>query len=465
MGSAFSNSPGGCCCTPGWYDLYDSRLIPSTRGNRIVRVPLIGQSDDPGHDSWTDTQWGIQPSRGTAEHGTILGMQTPGQEYIWSFEQYPPGVSSTNLDLVLYDAAHQTELIRFANVPYDLNFDPTAGGGQTGTGGGTLGSIGFARDGGIGHPATMGIVEFSLANGLSFKPCAPSSDPSIYHVYSIAPRGWPKCGGARIDSSHTGYAAIGDVTADGARNLTLSGASLIKTVPDCSSIGLTLDYFNGHWTSLLTYTIRSTGKQFQSLWIDGSQIVEYQQPTGQPTTYFNIPHVCFPRAGSASDSYVVVPTVLWDFLPTSGVTINNPQGNGRWHDQTYQMVFVVYKNGTEVWRSARCSLNSICDRSSDKWLFLRTGATGDQVHSFPGSSQLEFTNGLYGDGAGGTIGGNIIYMARHDGTQIVPAGRDNATPHSMGPAMTNQHLFGAAVVCNTSLIPNTAPADLAFLAT
>jgi hypothetical protein len=458
MGSAFDWSPGGCCCTlPGWFDLYDSNLPAYIRNGEFVRVPVIGESDATADDSRAQINWSVPSSIGPIDNSYNWGGQNPGKEYVWRSEHSNTTQASY---MALYDTAAQTELTRIVDT---LGI----------SGGTTLGSenahggTGWNPDqiGTAGTTNFNGNINVFSSNG-TFTSTPINNDPTI-KINAMAPRNWPKTAATiQRDAQHLAF-VIGDLDAVGGTLAITNQQTIFEQSDIVRGYWAEFDYFLGHWGGYLVYQLNGSSEWRARLYVDNVLINDLHCPTDSPGSSTPIPralwynvHVGFPHE-TLGEGYVAVGTTMWQYYPTYYNSSQRvPPTDGIYAD-TYVRPrrVVIYKNGVEYWRSGKISVTTGFRYSSDRWLWLEVdNAWVNQNQSTAGTDVNEFTSGLFTSYAGTPQ----YYLIRHDGTQVIPIGKDETTPHQMGAPLNA--LQSGAIVCNTSLVPNTAPAELAYLA-
>ncbi len=150
-----------------------------------------------------------------------------------------------------------------------------------------------------------------------------------------------------------------------------------------------------------------------------------------------IPHICYPHE-SLGDGFVAVmqSTVLTSALTTSEM--------------------VVYRNGAELWRTDTSGQISAILGSTDRWIYFQTA--GD-------CTIPQVTKGEFSSSTGSQNTHGAFWIARHDGSQIIPLGiiSDNFKQiQSLSTGGSGNLSSGAThdfcFTRDSSIIPNALPA-------
>lgn len=442
MTSAFDWSPGGCCCRTEnvWFDLYHYE------GSIFRRKPTMGTADADDGDSLAQIGWAVSSSSPTTGGNQGLSGAVPGQELVWNVENISGG-----RQIVLYDMAAQSELARVGI--QDFQF---AGG--RGTGFGQAGGGVFQLPPTINYRQSMGVSPELFGSFFAFEPVriqtissagvftsqqetnpTPRENGTLPSIQIVAPRDWPWAAGVRnkagsVDEREFVFGRVGIQSG----TVTLLSPQVAATKPHESTVWVFFDYFLGHWAGVLQHGDGYT------LLIDGTEIATY------PTLKWGGVHIAFPHE-TLGAGYVAVATRTDE-------------------DAEFPFRTIIYKDGAEAWRTAKMRTQNALHQSNSRWLFQPVSRKFiTQFESLPGAVVSEMTNGLFDTAQG------AIYFMRHDGSQIIPAGRDTNTPRRMGNlifadagwnefASAYTNAFTREVVRNAALIPQTSPEDLAFLA-
>ncbi len=472
MGSAFDWSPGGCCCTAGgFFDLYcygGALAGWPEKGNqgKYVRCctmyPVNADASDTRDTSYP--AWVIEPHKPLRQW---LAVTSDGIA-VWAFVVATDGTAYC----VAYDAQAKTQLALFNQRDNGDIFPVSLAQGFNSPVGvqsfGAVNSTQYAQWGGTsavrqslivrntdGSVATTGPVSGgakTLADGVSqeitdisavldwphfavrrltytrlpvpnqsyFKP---TSSEFIQCELSAGVDGHFAWGNPQT-IRHVDYPSNMPVPAFGSSFL------LIPAITQW----LGYDHFGGTWAAGIAYQTGTSSAQNKIELIIGGQVV--QSITNASSYAVDLaPHICFPHE-TLGDGYVAVVQ-----------TVNLQTGTGG-------AELVVYKNGAELWRTNSGGHMERILGSTDRWIyFMSRGATIYQM------TNGEFTSATQDNH------NYAFWIAKHDGSQIMPLGILNDTFGTIQGTSTGSNFNIAlngvpdnSMARNSAIIPNTLPA-------
>ncbi len=468
MGSAFDWSPGGCCCTAGgFFDLYcygGALAGWPEKGNqgKYVRCctmyPVNADASDTRDTSYP--AWVIEPHKPLRQWS---GFTNDGA-IVWAFVVATDGTSYC----VAYDAQAQTQAALFNQTANgDVVPQSIAQNGVSGPSGfGAINATQYAQwTASVNGTNGMIIVRNSDGSTASTGPVSSGAkflaDGISEEITDIsAVLDWPHFSGRRLTytrrpapNQSTYQATSSDFLQfelsagiDGhfawGNQQTIRHVDYPSNMPILSSLGgtppvtqwLGYDHFRSNWAAGIKYQTGISSNLNKVELIIGGQVVLSQ--TNTSITPVLTPHVCFPHE-TLGDGYVAV-------VQSVSLLSGNPLASE----------LVVYKNGAELWRTNSGGHMEQILGSTDRWIyFLSRGATIAQM------TNSEFVSATQ------DIHSFAFWIAKHDGSQIMPLGILNDTFGTI-QGTSSGSLFNIAIsgvvnnsmARNSAIIPNTLPA-------
>lgn len=445
MGSAFDWSPGGCCCVPWFFDIYsyDRLTIGAPIADKFVRSCSMfpaentnGQLNSKGVDNWY-----IEPSKQLSTH---LGYTADGKT-VWTQNAT---VAAGQDYLGVYDIATQSELASFTTPPQF----PVITTSPTGVSFAAINASEFASS--FSSQVIVRNKNGSQATWSSIAPTKTLGDGGIEQVASSAPLDWPHAAIQRIKrapfSMKLLYAEFGQAElGDGSGTFSLTNYATIHRIdyPSYTSpfprnaYWLGYDHFGTHSVAIIAYdtTPGMSASQFHNrleLYIDGSLT---RSLTDLPNSnsandfvgYYYQPHVCFPHE-TLGDGYVAVLAA-------------QPQSN-------LGAEMLVFKDGTLLWQTNTNNAFGHILGSTDRWIYFTVGDSKTTV--------FQVTNGEFQHATNPDPKNTQCWIARHDGSQIVPLGTlTDESNRIAGQQLYNPAQFNPfSMARDSTVIPNSLPA-------
>lgn len=433
MAAAFDWSPGGCCCTgPAWFDLF---YVGYSSGASSVfqRTPSLRPPAAPSfYGSDVALGWSIAADQPYQSH---IGITRTGK-YAWAMNRSTAGSASDTL--IGYDLTNKvrkfTTLLSAVGSSFDLHhFNLTVGESELASFGANS-IITISEAGAINNwGSVLGIGYTSPATGgpILGNPRQNSGNAEI--TVHAARLNWPTWA-AQSTGATTKELFICDV-ANGAGEAVFNNRQSVRTSDYNGMVWRGFDYLDGKWCGAVKDRIASSGISYMHLYIDGQIIWSRQLPPGIATfTPVLYPHVCRPHE-TLGGGYIAVPEQSWTATDTL-------------------MALVVYKNGVEKWRTPTFSTAGGIDvdiqvlGSTDRWIYFYTY----NPHKV---SVSQMTNGEFT--MPGDTSGVQYWLARHDGSQIMPMGTMvNTFKQISGTA--NAIVPYDCMVRDSQAVPGTIPA-------
>lgn len=465
--AAFDWSPGGCCCkAPAWFDTYNYQPPqPSPLTNLFRRTGCILP---PGKDSFYTSiegiDWSIPKITQANLFRTHRSMTRDGRT-VWA--SIGDGVSQSTARLACYDAVNKVEKfdsvlqtsVHYGGQGIDYPYQASIGPHEFATF--SLGGVKVISDSGTiddwGSP-------FAAIPGTPHRIIANNGFVQTGEKAMISARlEWPKFAGEKRifpvggigDSGLSSYAEffICDI-ADGGSFALLNNRVPIRTYNGPGQIK-GFDYYDGQWAAV-THDNEIYNPGFGGPVLSGPRTLElringalvWTRPMPSHTNFgqlFDVgppyfqPHICWPHE-TLGGGFVAVPEHSWTGNASSLVTTAR---------------LVVYRNGQQIWATPPRTIapGQAVDievmGSTDRWIYFRTT---------DGVSVSTMTSGFI------TMPNDQLrtqfWLARHDGSEIIPMGTLTNTYRQMSGANALTHAMTAdCMMRDSQAAPGTIPAS------
>ncbi len=471
--AAFDWSPGGCCCVVpgGFFDMYrygGAQPAWPEKGNegKFARpcsmFPANSASSDLNDTSYPE--WVIDTPKPLRTWG---GWTSDGRS-VWT----EGGTSDGASFMAVFDVTTKQQLASFTpdtNTELSPQFGPASAANRAAVNATQFAEYATFALLGANRLVVRGIDGSTVVTG-PLSATRTTANNGFESVITFAPLDWPHAATSRLTmipgppgSNSTLFSSFEFMQCELGSGVdgffSWGNPTTVRHVDYDSSIPpvifgqnnarpqaqwLGYDHFNNNWaagifyeTTLNTSRTSAFPNSFHNkieLIIGGQVVLSAVDVVGSKVA---IPHICFPHE-TLGDGYVAV---VQSTVMTSSISPTE---------------LVVYKNGAEVWRTDSSGHVTKILGSTDRWIYFQTAG----ACTIP-----QVTRGEFSSSTGSETTSSGFWVARHDGTQIIPLGILNDTFGKIQILGTggsgNLAANGVNDFCfarDSTVIPNTLPA-------